>query len=100
MELHNYDLPDNIEYEALNQLEGHLLLNGKSLRDFPDMPIPPARALNVDGSNEDLDQLIREERSYNITQLQDEVCLNVPLLNDYQRMIYDTVMQAIAHFSL
>ena len=63
-------------------MEDYLLLNGKSLRDFPDMPIPPSRTLNIDNGGEDLDQLIREEKSYNIPQLQDEVRLNVPLLND------------------
>jgi hypothetical protein len=62
-------------------LEDYLLLNGKSLKDFPDMPIPPLRTLNINNSG-DLDQLVCEEKSYNISQLHDEVCLNVPLLND------------------
>jgi hypothetical protein len=58
-----------VECEALAQLEDYLLLNGKSLRDFSYMPIPPPRTLNIDDNGEDLDQLIREERSYNIVQL-------------------------------
>jgi len=55
MEFQTDDLPDVIEYEALNQLEDYLLLNGKSLNDFPDMPIPPARISNINGTGEDLD---------------------------------------------
>lgn len=49
------------EREALYQLEDNLLLNGKSLKDFPNMPIPPPKTLNINYSNENLDQLIREE---------------------------------------
>jgi hypothetical protein len=71
-----------VECEALAQIEDYLLLNGKSLRDFPYMLVPLPRTLNTDVNSEDLDQLIREERSYDIAQLQDELCLNVPLLND------------------
>ncbi|GES85174.1 transcriptional factor B3 [Rhizophagus clarus] len=96
LQLKNDDITDNIEHKAFYQLDDYLLLNGKSLKDFPDMPIPPSRPLNIDNNGEDLDQLIREERSYNIPQLQEEVCLNVPLLNDDQRAIYDAVLQAIA----
>ena len=92
----NDDITDIIECEALNQLEDYLLLNGKSLRNFPDMPIPPPRTLNIDDNDEDLEQLIREEKSYNIAQLQNELYQNIPLLNNDQRMIYDAVMQAIA----
>jgi Cdc6-like AAA superfamily ATPase len=97
MESQTDDLPDVIEYKVLNQLKDYLLLNGKSLSDFPDMPIPPARTSNINGTGEDLDQLIREERSYNIIQLQDEVHRNVTLLNDDQRTIYNAVMQAVTH---
>ena len=96
LQLQNNNITDIIENEALNQLEDYLLLNGKSLKDFPDMPIPSARVLNINNSDEDLDQLICEERSYDITQLQNEVRQNIPLLNDDQRTIYDAVIQAIA----
>jgi hypothetical protein len=69
-------ITDDIEHKALYQLEDYLLPNGKSLRDFPDMPIPPLKTLNIDNNGEDLDQLICKERSYNILQLQDEIRLN------------------------
>ncbi|PKC07689.1 hypothetical protein RhiirA5_376858 [Rhizophagus irregularis] len=85
-----------IEREALYQLEDILLLNGKSLKDFPDMPIPPPKTLDINYYNEDLDQLIREERSYDIAHLRNELLQNIPLLNDDQRNIYEAVMQAVA----
>ncbi len=83
-----YNMSD-VEHEALSQLEHYLLLNGKSLKDFPDMPLP---STNVNCEN--LDQLIQEERSYNIAQLNDELHRNVPLLNKDQRTIYNAVIQA------
>ena len=55
-------MSDSIENEALDQLENYLHLNGKSLKDFPNMPLPLA---NIDYNTQDLDRLIREERSYN-----------------------------------
>ncbi len=69
-----------------------MYLNGKSLKDFPNMPLPSA---NIDYNTQDLDRLIREERSYNTIQLKRELDQNVPLLNEDQRAIYDTVIQAI-----
>jgi hypothetical protein len=57
----NNNIPDMIEHEALYQLEDILLLNGKSLKEFPDMPIPPPKTLDINYYNKDLDQLIREE---------------------------------------
>ena len=48
------------------------------------MPIPPSRSLDTDHVAEDLNQLIREERSYNIAQLSNDVVQNVPLLNSDQ----------------
>ena len=66
----------------LCQLEDCLLLNEKSLRDFSNMLIPPLRSLDINHGGEDLDQLIREERSYNITQLSDDITRNILLLND------------------
>ncbi|CAB4425285.1 unnamed protein product [Rhizophagus irregularis] len=85
---------DAIENEALNQLEHYLLLNGTSLKNFPNMPLPSE---GINRSGDELDQLIREERSYSIIQLENELHQNVPLLNNDQRAIYDAVMQEIEH---
>jgi hypothetical protein len=78
----NDNIPDMIEHEALYQLEDILLLNGKSLKEFPDMPIPSPKTLDINYYNEDLNQLICEERSYDITQLKNELLQNISLLND------------------
>ena len=37
---HYNDIINIIEYKALNQLNSYLQLNGKSLKDFPNMPLP------------------------------------------------------------
>jgi len=70
---------DSIENEALNQLERCLLLNGKSLKDFSNMPLLSDDISNI---NNNLDQLIWKERSYDIIQLEDELYQNVLLLNE------------------
>jgi PIF1-like helicase len=93
------NINSTIEYEALNQLNHYLLLNGKSLNDFPDMPLPLENISNINNDDNDLDQLIQEERSYNIAQLEDILSKNIPLLNKDQYTIYNTVMQAIEHNS-
>ena len=86
------DLNNRIESKALDQLDRYLLLNGKSLKDFPNMPLPTKELTNID---DDLDQLIREETSYNIILLKNELRQNLPLLNKDQRTIYDAIIQAI-----
>lgn len=65
------DLNNSIESETLEQLQNYLLLNGKSLKNFPNMPLPKEEVTGI--NNEDLNQLIWEERSYNIAQLQNEI---------------------------
>ena len=72
-------MSDSIENEALNQLERCLLLNGKSLKDFSNMPLLSDDISNI---NNNLDQLIWKERSYDIIQLEDELYQNVLLLNE------------------
>jgi hypothetical protein len=55
----------------------HLLLE-----DLPD----------INEESNDLDQLIQQEKSYNITQLENVLQNNVPLLNTEQYNIYNTVI--------
>ncbi|CAG8462093.1 31344_t:CDS:2 [Racocetra persica] len=61
-----------IKHEALTRLENIFLLSRKSLKDFPDIPIPLITS-NISNNKEVLNYLIREERSYNITDLQTEL---------------------------
>ncbi|CAG8810157.1 16053_t:CDS:2, partial [Dentiscutata erythropus] len=88
------DIPATIKNEALTQLENIFLLNGKSLKNFPDMPIPSITS-NISNNEEKLNHLIREERSYNITDLEAESQCNIPLLNNDQCAIFDAVIRAI-----
>lgn len=58
---------DEIEWKALDQIETYLMIHRKSLKNFLNIPLPLERILNFDHNDEDLDQLIQEERLYNIT---------------------------------
>ena len=67
------NISNAIENEVLNQLEHYLSLNGKSLKDFPNMPLPSERMISIDDRNKDLNQLIQEEKSYNVIELEKEL---------------------------
>ncbi|CAB4481131.1 unnamed protein product [Rhizophagus irregularis] len=88
------DINDAVEQEALRQLESYLQLNAKSLNDFPDVPLFLGGFGFLNGPDA-LNQLIREEMSYDITLLQTALNQNVPLLNKDQRAIYDAVLSSI-----
>ena len=89
-----------IECRALNQLNQYLLSNGKSLKDFPDMHLLLENMPDVDNDNNNLDQLIQEERLlYNIMHLESILHNNIPLLNAEQHAIYNAVIQAFEHNS-
>jgi hypothetical protein len=85
---------DAVEQEVLRQLESHLQLNAKSLKDFPNMPLFSGDSAILDGPH-GLTQLLREEMSYDITRLQSALQQNVPLLNEDQHAIYDAVLTSI-----
>ena len=95
----NRNISSAIKNEVLNQLEHYLSLNEKSLKDFPNMPLPSEKVTSINNRDEDLNQLIQEERSYNGIELEKELHQNVPLLNKDQRSIYDAVIKAIEHGS-
>ncbi|CAG8801971.1 15947_t:CDS:1, partial [Dentiscutata erythropus] len=88
------DIPATIEHEALTQLENILLLSGKSLKNFPDMPIPSIIS-NISNNEEELNHLICKERSYNITDLKAELQCNILLLNNDQYAVFDAIIRAI-----
>lgn len=84
-----------IENEALNQIDHYLRSNNTSLENFPHMPIPSTQDTYSYLTNNNLDRLIAEERSYNMIQLAEQVDQNIPLLNQEQQQIYSKVMQAV-----
>jgi hypothetical protein len=93
------NINNTIEHKALNQLNNYLLSNGKSLKDFPNMDLLLKNMADVNDDDDNLDQLIQEERSYNVTQLESILQNNIPLLNTEQHAIYSTIIQAIEHNS-
>ena len=64
------------------------------MKDFPNMPL----FLEGSGLQDDpdrLNQLIREEMSYDVIQLQSTLHQNVSLLNEDQHAIYDAILSSI-----
>ncbi|CAI2180508.1 19423_t:CDS:1, partial [Funneliformis geosporum] len=62
-------LNDTIENKALNQIEHYFQSNGMLLKNFPHMPILSIQNIHSNFTNNNLDQLIYEERSYDIIYL-------------------------------
>jgi primosomal protein N' len=87
-------LNHTIEQEALRQLESHLQLNAKSLKDFPNMPLFLGES-KIPDSSDSLNQFIREEMLYNNIQLENELSKTLPLLNEDQRAIYNAILKSI-----
>jgi hypothetical protein len=80
----------NICDQALNHLESILNRHGKSLKEFPNMPIPNALP-NYEQDN----HLIQEEQSYNIEELTQILENGFYQLNVDQRAIFEKVILAV-----
>jgi len=94
---HCNNISNVIEYKALSQLDSYLQLNGKSLKDFPNMPLPLEHLPEISNNN-NLEKLIQKERlSYDPAQLESILSANLPLLNKDQYTIYNAIMQVIEH---
>jgi len=78
----------DIENRALYKLDNILIQQGKTLKDFPDMPIPNT----IDNM---ANHLLNEELNYKQSALYEFLNQNVPLLNEDQQNIYDEIMEAI-----
>lgn len=74
---------------ALSEIEVLLRSNGRSLRDFPPMPIP--KTSNVVASS---NILMVEERNYDTNQLAEQLESLVCSLTNEQSAIYQTIMGA------
>ncbi|KAI9071009.1 hypothetical protein K1719_047026 [Acacia pycnantha] len=78
------------EQAALIEIETLLQKNGKSISDFPSLPMPSSSThVNVDN------HLIRQELNYNKVQLQKQSEQIVKSLNVDQQVIYNTMMSKI-----
>lgn len=82
------------EHAALREIEIFLQHNGKSLQDYPSLPIPQSSS-SIDVSN----NLILQEFSYDRCSLLAESERLVSALNDEQKHIFDIVMVALLSLS-
>src|SRR5205823_1936733 len=88
------DIDNIVDQKGLDQLNQDLLLNGKSLKDFPNIRLLLENMPEISNNYDDLDHLIQEEKSYNNILLEKIILNDVPLLNADQRTIYNTVIQS------
>ena len=89
----NPDLPADspaVINAALQDIQSYLADHGRSLADFPPMPVPVD-----DVPVHQQPQLLREELCYDRAQLQTEVQEGLPRLNEAQRHVFDEVTAAM-----
>lgn len=83
--------PAEVENEALRLLDEHLQCYGKSLLNYPGLPIPPPRAAVVGRPH----RLIQEQLAFDHQVLAADLAVGVPSLNADQRGIFDAVRAAV-----
>ena len=89
------ELDEHILNSVLLDLEYRLSKYGKSLSDFPGMPIP----VNVSNPYEE-SRVILDELSYSVNEQNDIMNHNLPLLNTDQLRIYNIVIEAVYDYLL
>ena len=75
---------------GLHLIDLALRKNGKSLRDFPEMPLPQENWAAVEGN-----RLVAEQLAYDPQTLQGIVVHGITTLNHEQRIVYDEVLNAV-----
>ncbi|KAL4619659.1 hypothetical protein ACB092_06G096000 [Castanea dentata] len=81
---------DQLRNYGLYEIEQILQQYGRSLRDYPQMPQP-----NMDLIHNG-NRLIQEEMSYDVSSLKREHEILISGLNNEQRIIYNSIMEAVA----
>lgn len=89
----NPNLPPTQEMfdQALRRIQAYLLPHGKTLADFPNMPIPPP-APQVEGAPA---AFLAEHYRYDRPSLSLRVARDIPLLIPSQRLVFDQLMAAV-----
>ena len=82
-------LDEHILNSVMLDIEGRLQKHGKSLEDYPGMPIPKHIRYPYEEP-----RLIQNELDYSVSDMLDMVRVNVPLLNADQLIVFNTVMKA------
>lgn len=80
-----------IVQKTLHHINNHLKDCGKSLKDFPSMPL--LEELNNNTVNDS--NLLQDELNYCAENLTEEVCQNEVKMNTDQKHIYETVIQSV-----
>ena len=86
----NVELDEHILNSVLLDLEYRLQKHGKYLADYPGMPIPT----NMSNPYEE-SRIIMDELDYNVSEQNDIVSQNLPLLNADQLSIYNIIIAAV-----
>ncbi|KAF8546493.1 hypothetical protein OG21DRAFT_1375747, partial [Imleria badia] len=76
----------------LHLISKDLRRHGKRLQDFPHMPLPEGNWGDQEGN-----QLINEQRQYNVQELQQFIQRGLPTLNPQQTALYDAVMNSVVN---
>ena len=80
---------DRIKDIVLSDIENIMMENGRSLKDFPPMPLPSstnfANTANL---------LLIEETNYNKEELKIKLNQDIPALTDEQRNVFHNIMDA------
>ena len=85
------ELTDDIRNKTLCHLQSILNNYGRSLSEFPNMPIP----VISDNNEQNINRLIREEQQYNIEELAKFAENNFSRLNTDQQIAYEKIIAAV-----
>ena len=92
--IHTLHIPeptqDQVYDYGLHLIAQDLRKHGKRLQDYPSMPRP-----QINWDHQEGNQLINEQRAYNIQEQQAFVDQGLPTLNLQQRALYDAVMHSV-----
>lgn len=80
----------DLEHAALRDIDDYLYALGKSLAEFPNMPVPPPPEAAQTFSKQE-----QEELGYDRTALAAAVGRDLPRLNEGQRAVFNSVVAAV-----
>ncbi|XP_016195314.1 uncharacterized protein LOC107636308 [Arachis ipaensis] len=83
---------EELEVLCLIEVEKLLQMNGRSLKDFSQMPFP-----NQDLVSHFSNSMIMNEMNYDVDQLREEHDVNLDKLIDEQKLIYERIIDTVAN---
>jgi primosomal protein N' len=88
-EMSEEDLIERAQNVALREISGYLATAGKTLHDYPQLPVPAGR------NDIDITQLVAEHQNHNRQILQERIYTEVPRLNAEQIAVYRKVTSVV-----